>query len=149
MSLKGVGEFYLFMDMRAEFQWASFNMTPQKWVIATQEYNTRLEALNSARQCRSVTKNPRALMEMLGDIEVKIADRIARKDFVCKCPSPFIHSYAHSLLPSFTAVSSKTETFWTRHCNAVPLNKTSVNTTVNSSGKPVSHHAFSQLRVAT
>lgn len=32
-------EFRLFMDMRAEMQWATFNMTSPKWAEATREYN--------------------------------------------------------------------------------------------------------------
>ncbi|KAG1774617.1 hypothetical protein EV702DRAFT_1047571 [Suillus placidus] len=32
-------EFHLFMDMRAEFAWISFKMTPKQWAAATKTYN--------------------------------------------------------------------------------------------------------------
>ena len=35
-------EFFLFMDMHAEHQWASFKMTSHKWVLATEAYNKQL-----------------------------------------------------------------------------------------------------------
>jgi hypothetical protein len=72
-------EFFLFMNMRDEFQWVSYNMTSQKWVSAAKEYNKRLADLNS----RAVHKNPRALMDKLGEIEPVIVSRIARKDYTC------------------------------------------------------------------
>jgi hypothetical protein len=84
MSIKDDGEFYLFMDMRADNQWASFNMTPKKWVAATQAYNTRLEALNSQNHRLTVAKNPRALADMLGEVESKVTSHILRNDFVCE-----------------------------------------------------------------
>ena len=91
MSIKADTEFYLFMDMRAEHQWASFNMTPKKWVIATQAYNSRLEALNKTEHRATITKNPRALMDMLGEVESKVANRLLKNDFVCKLKSHLAH----------------------------------------------------------
>jgi hypothetical protein len=87
MSIKGDHEFYLFMDMRAEKAWASFNMTSRKWVAATQEYNTRLEALNKADNRPTIRKNPRALLDLLGEIEPKISDRIIKNNYICMSSS--------------------------------------------------------------
>jgi hypothetical protein len=75
-------EFFLFMNMRAEFQWVSYNMTSQKWVLAAKEYNRRLADLNTSNS-QAVHKNPRALMDKLGEIEPVVVSRIARKDYIC------------------------------------------------------------------
>ena len=42
-----------------------------------------------------------------------------------------------SLIYLVTATRSNTDTFWRKHCAAVPLVKTQENVTVNNSGKPV------------
>ena len=84
MSIRDDDEFYLFMDMRAENKWVSFSMTPRKWVAATRSYNARLEALNLANRRITVAKNPRALADMLGEIEGRITNRILTNNFVCK-----------------------------------------------------------------
>jgi hypothetical protein len=76
-------EFFLFMDMRAEQQWTSYNMTSHRWVTATNTYNSRLEALAKSHNQVFIPKNPRALMEKLGEIEPKISDRLIRDDFRC------------------------------------------------------------------
>lgn len=81
MTIKGETEFYLFMDMREEKQWASFSMNAPKWVAAAQEYNTRLEAQSSGASV--IKKHPRALMDLLGEIEPKISARIATGDYTC------------------------------------------------------------------
>jgi hypothetical protein len=54
------------MDMREELGWVSYNMTSRRWVLATMNYNSRLEALNSAKNIVTIPKHPRALMEHLG-----------------------------------------------------------------------------------
>src|ERR1700690_2596172 len=59
-------------------------MTPRKWVLTTQNYHSRLEALNLTRHYINVPKNPRALMEMLGEVELKVASRILKNDFICE-----------------------------------------------------------------
>jgi hypothetical protein len=61
----------------------SYNMTSRRWVLATANYNSRLEALNSAKNIMTIPKHPRALTEHLGAIEMKIASRIACSDFTC------------------------------------------------------------------
>ena len=71
------------MEMRAERQWASFRMTPPKWVTETSEYNLRLQK----RQANSIPKNPRALMDKLILMEMKILERIATKNFKCESSS--------------------------------------------------------------
>ncbi|KAJ7606467.1 hypothetical protein DFH06DRAFT_1348008 [Mycena polygramma] len=81
-------EFYLLMNMRAEFQWKSFEMTPKRWVEATVEYNARLEAAAGNSGPEVVKKHPRALMEKLGEIEPKIIQRIANNNFKFKYPGP-------------------------------------------------------------
>ena len=83
LSIKTKDEFFLFMDMREELGWVSYNMTSRRWVLATMNYNSRLEALNSAKNIVTIPKHPRALMEHLGVVETKIASRIARNDFTC------------------------------------------------------------------
>jgi hypothetical protein len=78
-------EFYLFMDMRETHQWSSFTMNSQKWVAATKLYN---EALAQSRKSKglslAIKKNPRALMEKLGEIEANVMKRLVTKDFICK-----------------------------------------------------------------
>jgi hypothetical protein len=74
-------KFFLFMDMRTELGWVSYNMTSRRWVLATANYNSRLEALNSAKNIVTIPKHPHALMEHLGAIEMKIALRITHNDF--------------------------------------------------------------------
>jgi len=123
MSIRDDGEFYLFMDMRAENLWASFNMTSCKWVTATQDYNTRLEALNVGRNRPTIKKNPRALLELLGEIEARIISSVGSLPFMFK--TTFNHAT--------TATRSNTDVFWKKHCAAVPLVKVEhPNTTVLS-----------------
>jgi len=83
--IKGDDEFYLFMEMRAELQWASFNMTSRKWVTATHAYNLRLEESDKKRGIQTtIKKNPQALMDTLGQVEPKIAQRIATNNYMCE-----------------------------------------------------------------
>jgi hypothetical protein len=89
MTIKDESEFYLFMDMRAEYAWASFNMTSRKWVAAAAEYNARLGVLNEKKNSPTVKKNPRALLDLLWEVERRIFDRIVRNDYVCK----WLHDY--------------------------------------------------------
>jgi len=84
LSIKDSEEFFLFMEMRAEKAWVSFNMTSQRWVHATHQYNQRLQAMNIKKNCDTIKKNPRALLDLLGDVEMKISNRIAKNNYVCK-----------------------------------------------------------------
>ncbi|KAI0368260.1 hypothetical protein BV20DRAFT_1037239 [Pilatotrama ljubarskyi] len=92
-SIEAGDEFFLFMDLRAKHQWASYAMTPQKWVEAASIYDTKLEKLSRqyGRSSWTVWKTPRALMDKLaGDYKAK---------------------------------GSGSEDFWKKHCHAVPLLK--------------------------
>jgi hypothetical protein len=86
LSISKGNEFFLFMDMRAEQQWTSYGTSPRQWAKATNEYNTRLEALAKSSKFPFIPKNPRALMDKLGEIEPKISDRLLRQDFQCQSP---------------------------------------------------------------
>ncbi|KAG1783479.1 hypothetical protein EV702DRAFT_1208420, partial [Suillus placidus] len=95
-------EFHLFMDMRAEFVWISFKMTPKQWAAATETYNNCLEEKNRANGSETVKKNPQALLRKLGEIEVAVMNRVAKNDFKSR---------------------SGSETFWRRHCHVIELIK--------------------------
>ncbi|KAH9940973.1 hypothetical protein B0H21DRAFT_697284 [Amylocystis lapponica] len=84
MTISSNDEFYLFMDLRNERKWASFEMSPRKWVIAANEYNARLETFNRSRGTTTIRKTPRALMDKLGEIEPKILARIASGRYTCE-----------------------------------------------------------------
>ena len=83
LAIQGDLEFYLFMDMRAEFQWTSFTMTSQKWVSATVAYNKTLKERGNLQGVPVVKKNPRALMDKLSEVEPKISKRLITKNFTC------------------------------------------------------------------
>ena len=72
--IAGGEEFYLFMDLCATHQWASFGMNLQKWVTATHLFNEAFITQQRAKGISDIVKkNPRALMDKLGEIEPKIA----------------------------------------------------------------------------
>ncbi|KAG2097022.1 uncharacterized protein F5147DRAFT_816938, partial [Suillus discolor] len=96
-------EFHLFMDMRAEFTWISFKMTPKQWAVVTETYNSCLEEKNYANGLQTVRKNPQALLRKLGEVEVIVMNRVVKNDFK-SC--------------------SGSETFWRRHCHVIELIKT-------------------------
>ncbi|KAF9012175.1 hypothetical protein BDZ89DRAFT_963654, partial [Hymenopellis radicata] len=102
-------EFFLFMDMRSEQQWASFAMNPSKWLDATRQYNTRLQEKNATRSSSTgegahfVSKSPHALMDKLGDVEATILKRIATENYKS---------------------TKGNEDFWRKHCGSVQLIKT-------------------------
>ncbi|KAG1776098.1 hypothetical protein EV702DRAFT_1269133 [Suillus placidus] len=99
LTIQHSDEFYLFMNMRAEFKWLSYQMTSKRWVQATEEYNCHLVE----KMGRSVIqKNPQALLHALGDIEPKLMNRIIKDEYTSK---------------------SNNETFWRYHCSVVPLVK--------------------------
>ncbi|KAJ7488547.1 hypothetical protein B0H11DRAFT_1720499, partial [Mycena galericulata] len=74
-------EFFLFMDMRREFQWKSYDMNSRKWVEVAKDYNNRLRRLPGGD--RLIPKNSRALLDQLGEIKPKIAARLASNDLTC------------------------------------------------------------------
>ncbi|EIW74127.1 hypothetical protein CONPUDRAFT_140629 [Coniophora puteana RWD-64-598 SS2] len=102
LRIEGGVEFFLFMDMRAEFKWQSYNMSSKKWVPATDLYNSRLCRFNETNQVPTIAKHPQALLRKLGEIERKVLDRIHTQNFKSK---------------------SNSETFWKHHCEAVHLIK--------------------------
>ncbi|KAG2738529.1 hypothetical protein P692DRAFT_20758853, partial [Suillus brevipes Sb2] len=99
LTFQNSDEFYLFMEMRAEFKWLSYQMTSKRWVMATEEYNHRL--IKKAGQS-VIQKNPQALLRALGDIEPKLMSRITKNDYTSRTNS---------------------ESFWRRHCSVVSLVK--------------------------
>ena len=84
LSIKRKDEFFLFMEMRAEHQWASFSMTCRKWVTATSSFNTQLEERQKGGNLEIVKKNPRALMDKLAEVEQQIIQRSTTGNFTCK-----------------------------------------------------------------
>ncbi|KAG1804558.1 hypothetical protein EV424DRAFT_1351258 [Suillus variegatus] len=52
-TFQNLDEFYLFMEMRAEFKWLSYQMTSKRWVLATEEYNRHL----IKKKGHKITKN--------------------------------------------------------------------------------------------
>ncbi|KAK7062280.1 hypothetical protein R3P38DRAFT_3167271 [Favolaschia claudopus] len=103
LSIQHGAEWHLFMRLRSKLQWRAVDMTPKKWVTATTAYNNELRTLPTSSKQSLAPKNPRALVQQLGDIETKITQRIANKNFASQ--------------------SGKTS-FWTEHCFAVPFIKT-------------------------
>lgn len=77
-------EFRLFVDMRAEKQWASYRMTSHRWVSETREYNQRLKAKNDGEKQLTIFKNPRALLDKLASIEADVMKRLATGNFTCE-----------------------------------------------------------------
>ena len=53
--LQGDEEFYLFMNMRHEKQWVTYQMTSKHWVPATEAYNKRLQAICASKGITYVT----------------------------------------------------------------------------------------------
>ncbi|THH23181.1 hypothetical protein EUX98_g7992 [Antrodiella citrinella] len=106
----GGGEFYkhewfLFMLMRLENGWQSFNMGSSEIVHATEQYNDRLSRENIRRGILStVPKTPRTVLNKLGEVEDICTKRIKTQNFKS---------------------SSGREEFWKRHCDAVPLGRVS------------------------
>ncbi|KAF8206780.1 hypothetical protein K438DRAFT_1714348 [Mycena galopus ATCC 62051] len=87
------------MNMRVEFEWKSYEMTPKRWADATMAYNARLQ---SSPGHAGETKHPRALLGKLAEIELKIMQRIAEQNFR----------------------SARGNTiFWEKHCKAVSFVK--------------------------
>lgn len=139
LSINDRDEFFLFMDMRAELGWASFNMNSARYAQATLEYNTRLESANKTKGRGTVKKSPRAIMEKLVDVEDVIMVRLSTNNFVCKFDTSHLLLIHHSdpLTILLLAKRSGTDTFWRRHCHAVPLGKAIMEPTQNSNGSSV------------
>jgi len=67
------------MDLRAEHKWVTYSMTTTRWIRATNDYNQRLQQLGHQDV---ILKNPRAIMDKLADVEIAIADRILKNNYV-------------------------------------------------------------------
>ena len=79
--IKESEEFYLFMNMRAEFKWVSHEMMSKRWVEAMGEYNKRL-----ITKCglSAILKHPLALLRKLSELEPRLMNRIMKGDYKCK-----------------------------------------------------------------
>jgi hypothetical protein len=109
------------MRLRAEHKWASFKMSPSKWVEATKLYNSALESADQLRGRTTIPKNPRALMTTLGAVESIISDRVMTGNYKCEL---FWSISFHNLTSYIVLTAQKgTETFWREHCHAVQLLK--------------------------
>jgi hypothetical protein len=84
LSIATQEEFILFMEMRAQHQWKSYEMTSRRWVAAAELYNSCLVKQNEARHIPTVSKKPRALMEKLGEVELKVIERILTGNYKCE-----------------------------------------------------------------
>ncbi|EKM49144.1 uncharacterized protein PHACADRAFT_107413 [Phanerochaete carnosa HHB-10118-sp] len=76
-------EFYLFMDLRAEQQWRSFAMNSHKYVEATHLFNATLATRAREKGFPYVAKNPRAILDKLGEMETAVLKRIKHQSFTC------------------------------------------------------------------
>jgi hypothetical protein len=121
--IQGDGEFFLFMDMRAELKWISHEMTPRRWVEATAEYNKRMVTKRLGSGPSVVLKHPLALSRKLGELEPRLMSRILKADYKCK-----YYSGTGKNLLTGTRSSAKrnTEAFWKKHCEAISLVKPEV-----------------------
>ena len=81
LTIRSQDGFYLFMNMRAEFGWISYQMTPRKWVEATNEYSRRLLLKLGPI---TATKNPQALLHFLDRMGSRLIERIAKDSYKCK-----------------------------------------------------------------
>ena len=116
LAIERKDEFFLFMEMRAEHQWASFSMTCRKWVTATSSFNTQLEERQKGGNLEIVKKNPRALMDKLAEVEQQIIQRFTTGNFTCKqcsneagsspCSDLLKHALGGQLFGKSTAVPS-------------------------------------------
>ncbi|THG92922.1 hypothetical protein EW026_g8156 [Hermanssonia centrifuga] len=114
LKISSDSEFYTFMDLRFEEEWASYKMMSRKYVEATDLYNIRLTHANEAKGITStIHKRPRAIAEKLAEIEAMCSQRLISGNYMSK--------------------QSGDEAFWRKHCHAVPLGTESAK---QKSGKP-------------
>ncbi|EGO24999.1 hypothetical protein SERLADRAFT_469049 [Serpula lacrymans var. lacrymans S7.9] len=106
LTLNSSAKFFLFMDMRLQNKWALFSMTSQKWVLATADYNSRLEKLPKSGGSPAVMKKPRALFDKLGEIETKIVKRIKSNNF----HQAAMRSFGEPIVSLSSSLKEKTQT---------------------------------------
>lgn len=75
-------EFFLFMELHAQYKWVTFNMSALSWVEAMSIFNAAIEKKKGVKVIR---KMPRALMEKLEEIEKVIHTRLKNNNFKCMC----------------------------------------------------------------
>ena len=84
LAIERKDEFFLFMEMHTEHQWASFSMTCRKWVTATNSVNTQLQEQKKGETLEIVRKNPCVLMDKLAEVKQQIIQRFTTGNFTCK-----------------------------------------------------------------
>ncbi len=74
------------MSMRDKHQWATHTMNSRKFVQAAESYNEELERVTAEKGVKDKInkKIPRAIMDMLTEMETKIGQRVATNNFKCK-----------------------------------------------------------------
>ncbi len=70
------------MDMRAELQWVSHKINNRSWTAITHRYDDPLEENKSRGILVTTRKNPRALVEKLGQVEDDVFMRRVKNDFI-------------------------------------------------------------------
>lgn len=72
------------MDLRFECKWASYEMTPRRYISAVDTYNAKL-AQEFAKDGKKllVKKTAHALMERLAEIEAHCIERMITGNFKC------------------------------------------------------------------
>lgn len=98
IQIKTDPEYFLFVQMRKEFQWLSYKMTPRRYTAETREYNTRLEALARKDRFEYIAKRPQALVSKLVEFEVKVLDRLFTSNYKCECYLEPFSLMLHSLI---------------------------------------------------
>lgn len=74
-------EFFLFMDLRAQYQWRTINMTSKSYVEAVKQFNTAWEQKCAQLRRTFIAKHPRAILEKLGETEQVILKRRANQHY--------------------------------------------------------------------
>ena len=71
LAIEQKDEFFLFMEMCTEHQWALFSMTCQKWVNATNTFDTPVEEWQKGENL-DIVKKICVLMHKLAEVEQQI-----------------------------------------------------------------------------
>ncbi|TCD60736.1 hypothetical protein EIP91_009619 [Steccherinum ochraceum] len=100
-----IEELYLLMEMRGEKQWASFAMTSRSWSSVVNSFNFRLRARAFEKGFAYVAKSPRALQRKLGEMESKIAEKVASGNYASKSGSEVFWRNASTAVASVLAVA--------------------------------------------
>ncbi|KIK80481.1 hypothetical protein PAXRUDRAFT_233560 [Paxillus rubicundulus Ve08.2h10] len=96
--INGNKEFFLFMDMCAEFSWVSHRMTPKEMGRS----NRRIQPTPRQRT-RSWGSHKEPTGQKLGEIEPKLMNTIIKNDFKC----PVVLTLPHNHLPGSRGLSSQ------------------------------------------